>query len=81
MTGRVNVRELQSVIQRYLAVGNFHFLKINGLHEKMEEDVYPDVEPEIADLKEATLNFERRYILAALNKWSWKRGRVLLNLG
>ncbi len=76
-----NVRELQSVIQRYLAVGNFHFLKINGLHEKMEEDVYPDVEPEIADLKEATLNFERRYILAALNKRSWKRGRVAAELG
>ena len=71
-----NVRELQGVIQRYLAVGNFHFLNLNGNGYKEEEDVAVEADGEEADLRRATEFFERRFILSALNRNRWHRGKA-----
>lgn len=76
-----NVRELQSVIQRYLAVGNFDFLTIEGKWGKA--DVKFDEVPGdgARDLRSAVQIFEKRFILDALNKNRWQRGKVADMLG
>jgi transcriptional regulator with PAS, ATPase and Fis domain len=77
-----NVRELQSAIQRYLVVGNFDFL---SHHMEGNEDL-PNVETgeteeEMADLKSATIQFQKGLILKTLRQKRWHRGKVAATLG
>ena len=75
-----NVRELQSVIQRYLAVGNFDFLTIEGKSEKAAVK-FEEIPGGARDLRSAVQIFEKRFILDALNKNRWQRGKVANALG
>jgi transcriptional regulator with PAS, ATPase and Fis domain len=76
-----NVRELQSVIQRYLAVGNFDFFDMDGRTNKFDSAIDQDAKNEVISLQRARENFEKQYILIALNQNRWHRGKVAAALG
>jgi DNA-binding NtrC family response regulator len=75
------VRELQSVIQRYLAVGNFDFLTLNDKSKKMETQTPEETGDDVVNLRSAMEVFEKRIILNALNQNQWRRGKVAAMLG
>lgn len=63
-----NVRELQNNIQRYLAVGEIDILKMNNNNSKSGQGMDAS-----NDFKNAVIDFEKRYILRALNQNEWNR--------
>ena len=77
-----NVRELQGVIQRYIAMGSFEFFNM-GEKEIKPVEISMDLDGEIqtGNLRKAVENFERRFILNALNQNNWHRGKVASILG
>ncbi|MBC8460796.1 MAG: sigma 54-interacting transcriptional regulator, partial [Deltaproteobacteria bacterium] len=48
-----NARELQSVIQRYLAVGNFDFLRVDSRADKIMSEIDQDYGKVVPDLRSA----------------------------
>jgi len=74
-----NVRELQGMIQRYLSTGNFEFL---GNKNSNISD-FPELNNIQGNgtLKKAVGEFEKRYILMALQQNRWHKGKVASILG
>ncbi|MCF8094390.1 MAG: sigma 54-interacting transcriptional regulator [Desulfobacteraceae bacterium] len=81
-----NVRELQNVIKRYLALRNLNFFKPA---QNQESEVQPSPESgetsaipaEGANLHEAVATYEKKIILAGLEKARWNKTRTAQELG
>ncbi len=69
-----NVRELQNVIQRYLAVGSLDFEEAGAFPK--EKNVGEKMSHEITSLREALADFEKQYILRALQENRWAKGKT-----
>jgi len=76
-----NIRELQSVIQRYLAIGNFDFLRVDSSVDKIMGETDQNYGKAVTDLRSGMKAFEKRLILKALNKYRWHRGKAAAVLG
>jgi transcriptional regulator with PAS, ATPase and Fis domain len=70
-----NVRELQNIIQRYLTVGKIEILKMNNNDSGLTNGISKDT-----DLKNAVIDFEKQYILRALNQNEWNRCQTAATL-
>ncbi len=73
---RGNVRELLSVIRRYLVLGDFPILDMVEKTDKLEFGLDHDSEKEIAGLAQAMDIQEKRFILNALNQNRWHKGKT-----
>jgi PAS domain S-box-containing protein len=73
-----NVRELQNVIRRYIALRNFDFLTDSTLSESVDPvgGGNPVLTEEQLSLQEAVGRFEKHYILEALKKNRWQKGKT-----
>ncbi len=76
-----NIRELQNVLQRYLAVGRLD-LTGDGAAESFEQDDIVNAQIEEGlKLHEAVEAFEKRYITRTLEQQHWHRGNTATALG
>lgn len=77
-----NIRELQNVLQRYLAVGRLDFNGI-GVVEFIEKEDISDAEmnQENLELHEVVETFEKRYIARMLEHHHWNRTKTAVTLG
>lgn len=77
-----NVREIQNVLHRYLAVGKLDFME-HSPHQSAEWDDVPDKESheKNPELRLALKNFEKGFIVQALNKTNWNKGKASSVLG
>jgi len=71
-----NIRELQSVIRRYLAVGNLDFLHAEAESDQDVPEADQESLPEPVGLQEKLDRFEKDVILEALNQNVWHRGKA-----
>jgi PAS domain S-box-containing protein len=73
-----NVRELQNVIRRYIALRNFDFLSDSVHSESVDQigNVDHSLTEALLSLQEAVARFEKNYILEALKKNRWQKGKT-----
>ena len=69
-----NVRQLQSVIQRFVTLGRFDLEDLRKDLKDPESGVGMDAE--VTSLRIAMDNFEKRYIQRALDVNNWNRGKT-----
>ncbi len=76
-----NIRELQNVLQRYMAMGRLDFLDNNGHAPQASNGaVFEPASPE-RDLRISVESFERNLILKTLEENQWRRERTARALG
>ncbi|MCF8036577.1 MAG: sigma 54-interacting transcriptional regulator [Desulfobacteraceae bacterium] len=75
-----NVRELQNVIHRYVSVNRFE-LPGAALPESPAQSLVPEAPEPAGDLRQRLLDFEKRVIVAALEKHRWRRADTAAALG
>ena len=71
-----NVRELGSMIRRYLVLGDFPLSDMGKNNNKLVTGINPDLENEVTGLANAMETLEKRLVLNALDKNRWKRGKT-----
>jgi len=75
-----NVRELESVIRRYLVLGDFPLLDMGKKTDKLVTGIDPDLGNEVTGLAHAMEILEKRLILNALEQNRWQRGKTATSL-
>jgi PAS domain S-box-containing protein len=77
-----NIRELQNVLRRFLAMKNLNFMQIPGLQRKTEAQVFDSsIETNGHDLKDTMIQVEKKVILKALDQARWNKSKAAKELG
>ncbi|UCD80270.1 MAG: sigma 54-interacting transcriptional regulator [Desulfobacterales bacterium] len=84
-----NVRELQNVLQRFIAVNDLQFkgpsdldfLGPAGIQKEKDQNLNSAVEGELLDFRGAVQKFEKNLILKALEKNRWHKAKAAAALG
>lgn len=82
-----NVRELRNVMEKLVIFSHEKEIGINevrnalGTHNQSGQTTSEILEDEVRPLKNATHNFEKKYILMALHKFDWKMNETACALG
>ena len=76
-----NVRELQNTLHRYVTLKRFDMVHVSPSGVDARQMTDGGQAFEIQDIRTAVRDFEKGYILKALDRYQWHRGRVASVLG
>lgn len=76
-----NVRELQNTLHRYITLKKFDMIHTSPSEIDEPENMGKDQPSEIREIRTVVRDFEKNYILHALEKYQWHRGRAASALG
>ena len=76
-----NVRELQNTLHRYVTLKKFDMVHTSPSQADASQMIGGSETSEIRDIRTAVRDFEKGYILKALDRYQWHRGRAASALG